>query len=1359
MLVTLAVSVAMYADRVTKEQAQHQASAFMQQTHAARARRAPGKLVTDRVQLAVAEKDGNYFVFNSENETGFVIIAGSDLVSDVVLGYSESGSFDPTNLPENKRAWLEGYAQQIAYMEAHNIRYSAPRKAKSNISPMINTHWNQSAPYNNDCAGNVTGCVATAMAQVMKFWGYPSSVQNTIPTHGFAAVASGTSLDWTNMVNNYTGAETPAQKNAVSQLMKICGMAVKMNWGSSSSGADSRRVPAALHRYFGYSDDMYYDYAEEHSASEWDDLVYAELAAGRPVLYDGSTSTNDGHAFVLDGYQASTGKYHVNWGWGGLDDEYYVLTLMDPPTKGIGGGGGGGYSYAQGAAFNVKPGNGTICPPRLKTVFAKVLSSSATKSYYNLLEYGLHYAYPLSLFYSPNQLLEPVDDMEFDFGLGIFKNGTMISTPVYYNTTTMNLPFGSYFTGVEDGWYGMTLYVYVDEAISDGDYQIFPISREKGASEWQKDQGYNEHYFNLNISGETATVTLGTPFDISAPITPDPVTVTADNLTMTYGDPVPTLTYSSSGSALKGTPSLTTTATSTSDVGTYPIIVSQGSVYNSSFTGVNGTLTILPAPATCTINDASKALSDPMPAFTFTYSGWRNGDDESVLTTTPTAACYHPDVDTYPGTYPIVFSQDPVAKNYTFSTVTGTLTVTPDLISYPIVVAGTQVNETNCGDVLGDGKVSYDPSTYTLTFNNANLVSSTTYGLQILETNLVTILLRGSTLISSSLTDALNTSCSLSIQSEPGNRGGLVLQSSASSGLVFDGELIIGDCDLSADGAAYGIAGSDFPANALNITIEEGAVVTVGGLDGAIVGFDTFTMPSDYELSGSEECQVAAKNSNYSICTTNGDIYKGTLTIQKVSTVDYGLSICGVPVTSDNCTAVTDANIDGTVSFDPATQTLTLQDVTLNYTGDKGNTIERPAAYSTVPLTINLVGFVSAESKDAKMEFHSPTTFTGAGRFYGMNVDAYADLTIANSDRFYTLAVNAKADDVTVTVQNNPATNSQFTADPSLSNVKLVIDASEVLTSSITGFTAVEMKGGSEMLFPREARYDEVNKTLFYSLNPSFSGNYRIGIFEAEDYGLTVGEVAVTSKNASNITGDKITGSVSFDPASWTLTLDGATITDSRANHAAIERVAFGYEQFATSPLSIVLKGENTLDGHSVIICKESDAFFSGDGTLVCGVGTYDWEYFTAGYVSMTDIKLSTSGKGLYFNATQTQMQSATVEANGIGGTGTLTIDNSDITSTGKISQFDDVVVQNAQYQTPEGASYDTTKKSVVTADGTVASKVVIVSDATAIVGVNAPLAADAMIYSLDGRRIHSLQRGVNIVRMSDGTVKKVYVK
>ena len=166
---------------------------------------------------------------------------------------------------------------------------------------------------------------------------------------------------------------------------------------------------------------------------------------------------------------------------------------------------------------------------------------------------------------------------------------------------------------------------------------------------------------------------VGFNITVKAPV--EPVTITADDKTMTYGDDVPALTYKSSGATLNGTPKLSTTATKTSPVGTYSIKVEQGTVTNEQVTYVDGSLTIEKAALTVAAQDVTITEGDDIPAFTLTYSGWRNNDSEAMAFTKKPKATTLATSASKPGTYPIIVNGGE-AQNYklTYSTL-GTLTI------------------------------------------------------------------------------------------------------------------------------------------------------------------------------------------------------------------------------------------------------------------------------------------------------------------------------------------------------------------------------------------------------------------------------------------------------------------------------------------------------------------------------------------------------------------------------------------------------------------------------------------------------------------------------------------------------------
>lgn len=328
------------------------------------------------------------FVYNVGESDGYVILTADDSTLPVV-GYSDRGSFDAAQLSPEFRYWLEEYANQIEYVRSKGITVSPVVTAtRGAISPMTTTKWNQDNPYNAQCpvingGVSMTGCVATSMAQVMKFWNYPAAGTGTLSlllpgsrTPTKIQLASNP-FDWGNMLNSYDGEYTNAQRDAVAFLMKCCGFSVKMQYSPEQSGAYPIDIGSALINYFKYNPNLSYESHHYYSPAEWEDMVYNEIASGRPVIYGGH-SRSGGHSFVCDGYDGN-GFYHFNWGWGGMSDGYFALNALDPNNIGIGGG-TGGYNINQDILRNVQPeeGGATYVPRILQNGSIKATYSNGT---------------------------------------------------------------------------------------------------------------------------------------------------------------------------------------------------------------------------------------------------------------------------------------------------------------------------------------------------------------------------------------------------------------------------------------------------------------------------------------------------------------------------------------------------------------------------------------------------------------------------------------------------------------------------------------------------------------------------------------------------------------------------------------------------------------------------------------------------------------------------------------------------------------------------------------------------------------------------------------------------------------------
>lgn len=293
--------------------------------------------------------------------SGEVLFLSADDVARPLLGWTYAATFNASELPPALEYMLGCYSDEIAAASAADAApYSeASRSALADVAPLMTTKWNQGAPYNNMCptvngTPTYTGCVATAMAQVMNYhkWPLRGTGSNSYEwNNGTLSMDFSTvTFDWSNMLDTYTSYNS-TQASAVANLMKACGYSVLMGYGTNASGAYSGNVAKALLNYFGYSKGTFYYERTYFPLTDWIEMLYNEVASNRPVYYSGSNPTG-GHAFVLDGYKSGD-YFHVNWGWGGQSDGYFAITSLDPAEQGIGGS-AAGYNQYQAAVMGVQ---------------------------------------------------------------------------------------------------------------------------------------------------------------------------------------------------------------------------------------------------------------------------------------------------------------------------------------------------------------------------------------------------------------------------------------------------------------------------------------------------------------------------------------------------------------------------------------------------------------------------------------------------------------------------------------------------------------------------------------------------------------------------------------------------------------------------------------------------------------------------------------------------------------------------------------------------------------------------------------------------------------------------------------------
>ena len=441
LLVLLFVIAEIQAQPVSREVALKRAAAFLKE----RGR----NVLPEELSLAYRGKRNNqdtafasYYVLNNPLNSGFQIMSGDDRALQV-LAYSDSGNFSEEDMPEHLKFWMDSYSQQINGLgEVSNSNppmsasaspmASAADDQRVSISPLIKTRWNQHSPFSDLCPSYnskqcVTGCVATAMAQLMYFHQWPQDFTTSIP--GFRASSISSDIppldpvlfNWEDMKLKYDRGDKDG--NAVATLLEYCGNSLKMNYSPYASAAFTSSIATVLKENFKYDSNM--QYVRKRYANcddeQWEQMIYNELAEGRPVVLAGQASDGMGHAFVCDGYDNKTGLFHVNWGWGGKYDGYFRLNVLRPESNdGIGSSTtNDGYNLDQEAIIGIQPPVDRILENTvyLTSLFTDAKDGKIMANYYNQNDRKRYFRYGIGIKESngeirPVQILrtsEPLD--------------------------------------------------------------------------------------------------------------------------------------------------------------------------------------------------------------------------------------------------------------------------------------------------------------------------------------------------------------------------------------------------------------------------------------------------------------------------------------------------------------------------------------------------------------------------------------------------------------------------------------------------------------------------------------------------------------------------------------------------------------------------------------------------------------------------------------------------------------------------------------------------------------------------------------------------------------------------------------
>ena len=485
--------IAVWASPINENQARSIAADFMSRhamtsTNLKMAHKAP-------LKSAVGSDNAAYYVFNGSNG-GFVIVSGDDS-APAVLGYSDKGTFDANNQPEAMQHLLEGYAAQIQALTM-GAKPALRQSLGAAIRPLVTAHWAQTAPFNTMLPtlsnGNqaVSGCVATAMAQVLYYWKHPT-VSTAIPEYTSQYLGINmpalepAQFNWNAMQDIYLSNDTQSEGAlAAAQLTLYCAQSVQMNFMYGVSSANTALIPSAISTYFGYKASAHCEYRENFTTQGWTNLIYNELSNGRPVIYSGSKASG-GHAFICDGYDGE-GMFHMNWGWGGMSDGYYLINVLNPDAQGTGSASDAyGYILSQFIIVGIEPGEAetefAVTANQIALVEATTARESSSENF--MARVNCNFC---------NYTLQTID---MSFGWGLYQGEELIS--VIFNSSISQLQPSYY---VPD----KNRKLNFGSGLTSGTYRIVPIYSEYRQGNWRPCKGADVNYIEVTIDGNECTI-------------------------------------------------------------------------------------------------------------------------------------------------------------------------------------------------------------------------------------------------------------------------------------------------------------------------------------------------------------------------------------------------------------------------------------------------------------------------------------------------------------------------------------------------------------------------------------------------------------------------------------------------------------------------------------------------------------------------------------------------------------------------------------------------------------------------------------------------------------------------------------
>ena len=519
----------LFANPVTADQARTKANKFLNARIATKARtRNP---YSTELQMASVGEDDSYYIFNVGQGNGFIIVSGEDATEEI-LGYSDEGHISPEDMAPAMKLWMKSYTNHINYLRESGAKASTRSSfsKKFQLQDARVARYDQSEPYNIKCPivdkgflgfGKdvaLTGCVATAMVQLMYYHVWPLEVIRPIPGYvsrknGLTVnpVGKGTRLNWPNTLryynyNNQTmwdyifGTDTPKpteeQENTIADIMLYAGTAVNMDYDDVVSLAGVPSVPYAMQEYFGYQEGAFFAPKSVYKIDNWLNAIYTELTENGPVIYCAQDKDSNGHAFLCEGIDHD--MLYINWGWNDKSSYangwYWVTPSTDEQKEKM------GYYENQAAIFNLKPDKDRIfkeAKQRILLTWAGFSNETTTwkrkDSQDNFEDISISSEVE-------NAIPFPV---AYDYGVALFQGEEMVGTP----DLSLHYSEGTVFDDVVKEQKSYSL----GKGVPDGDYTLCFVSRKQGSDEIYKAEGTQFFTIPVSIRGNMMSKGEATP--------------------------------------------------------------------------------------------------------------------------------------------------------------------------------------------------------------------------------------------------------------------------------------------------------------------------------------------------------------------------------------------------------------------------------------------------------------------------------------------------------------------------------------------------------------------------------------------------------------------------------------------------------------------------------------------------------------------------------------------------------------------------------------------------------------------------------------------------------------------------------